>query len=90
MLLRESADSKPSESASFDSKNNFDIFEGYGANQDYEEEEIIINIEGTMRLFSKDEYNEHTSKLKYVNLVDEEDDDWDDYWDEDDDNDGEE
>ncbi len=43
-----------------------------------------------MRLFSKDEYNEHTSKLKYVNLVDEEDDDWDDYWDEDDDNDGEE
>ena len=66
------------------------IFEEYGTNQDYEEKEIIINIEGTMRLLSEDEYNEHTSKLKYVNLVDEEDDDWDDYWDEDDDNDGEE
>ena len=41
-----------------------------------------------MRLLSEDEYKEHISKLKYVNLVDEEDDDWDDYWDEN--NDGEE
>lgn len=90
MLLRESADLKPSKSASFDSKNNSDIFEEYGANQDYEEEEIIINIEGTMRLLSEDEYKEHISKLKYVNLVDEEDDDWDDYWDEEDDDDDEE
>ena len=85
MLLRENSESKLSKSASFNSKNNSDIFEEYGVNQDNEEEEIIINIEGTMRLLNEAEYKEHTGKLKYVNLIDEEDDDWDDYWNEDDD-----